>query len=334
MSSSSLRERDEIDAKSTSDVNTIEMKKKRSDDAKTMKDLRAKMIQIAELYELKAKKMTNALDQLIKTSRVTRTNDVSSTLKSTSTIKKLKKMTARLKKIIEKKKTHRKKSNIWATIARRNVAMITFDINVKTTSTLSSKRELKIAIKVIEQKKIQLAQKMTSKKIVKKTRDIETKQDSRKDILTARCHFKEIIVLKINNEKSRKTLRNDKDWTKNIYEKTNLKRQINIVIVHEIRVKNILNQSERWKKKSIKTLKRMNATFHSSLKIRKIRWISKKNHKKNFSSMILKLTNVDITNKLIYHNILHEYTSKVMKYYESISRIHQCFKCQKYDHKT
>ena len=35
--SSSLRERDEIDAKSTSDVNTIKIKKKHSDDAKTVK---------------------------------------------------------------------------------------------------------------------------------------------------------------------------------------------------------------------------------------------------------------------------------------------------------
>ena len=62
MSSSSLRERDEIDAKSTSDVNTMKIKKKRNDDAKTMKDLRAKIIQIARLYELKAKKMMNILD--------------------------------------------------------------------------------------------------------------------------------------------------------------------------------------------------------------------------------------------------------------------------------
>ena len=175
ISSSSLRERDEIDEKSTSDINIVEMKKKRSDDAKTMKDLRAKMIQIAELYEFKAKKMMSAFDQLIKTSRVTRTNDVSTTLKSTSTIKKLKKMTTRLKKIVEKKKTHREKSNTWATIARRDVAMIIFDTNAKKTSTLSLKKELKITIKVIEQKSIQLIQKITSKEIVKKTRDIETK---------------------------------------------------------------------------------------------------------------------------------------------------------------
>ena len=321
MSSSSLRERDEIDEKSTSDVNTIELKKKRNDDAKTVKNLRAKMIQIAELYELKVKKMMSALDQSIKTSRVTRTNDVSSTFKSTSTIKKLKKMTARLKKIVEKKKTHRKKSNTWATIARRDVAMIIFDTNAKKTSTLSSKRKLKIAIKVIEQKKIQLTQKMTSKKIVRKTRDIETKQSSRKNILTTRCHFEEVIVLKINNEKSRKALRNDEDWTKNICEKTNLKRQSNVVIIHEIRAKSILNQSEKWEKKTIKTLKKMNATFYSSLKIKKLKWISKKSHKKNFSSMMLKLTNVDMTNKLIHHNILHEYTSKIIKYYESMSRI-------------
>ena len=111
MLSSSLRERDDIDAKSTSDVNTMKMKKKRSDDAKTMKNLRARVIQIARLYELKAEKMMSALNQLIKTSRVTRTDDVLSTLKSTSTIKKLKKMTTRLKKIVEKKKTHREKNN-------------------------------------------------------------------------------------------------------------------------------------------------------------------------------------------------------------------------------
>ena len=112
MSSSSLRERDEIDAKSTSDVNTIEIKKKRNDDAKTVKDFRAKIIQITRFYELWTKKIMSALDQLIKASRVTRTNDVSSMLKSTWTIRKLKKMTTRLKKIAEKMKTHRKKSNI------------------------------------------------------------------------------------------------------------------------------------------------------------------------------------------------------------------------------
>ena len=106
MSSSSLRERDEIDAKSTSDANMIEMKKKRSDNDKTMKKLRAKILLIAELYESKAKEMMSVLDQLIKTSRVTNANNVSFVFKSTETIKKLKKMTTRLKKITKKKKTY------------------------------------------------------------------------------------------------------------------------------------------------------------------------------------------------------------------------------------
>ena len=67
MSLSSLRGRDEIDAKSTSDTNMIEMKKKRSDNDKTVKELRAKTLLIAELYESKAKEMMSVLDQLIKT---------------------------------------------------------------------------------------------------------------------------------------------------------------------------------------------------------------------------------------------------------------------------
>ena len=91
--------------------------------------------------------MMSVLDQLIKTSRVTRTNDNVSTFRSTSTIKKLKKITTRLKRIVEKKKTHREKNNTWATIARWKIAIIKFDIDAKKTSILSSKRELKIAIK-------------------------------------------------------------------------------------------------------------------------------------------------------------------------------------------
>ena len=89
--------------------------------------------------------------------------------------------------------------------------MIKSNIDTNKTSILSSKRELKITIKMIEQKKIQMTQKMISKKIVKKTRDINAKQNSRKNILIARCHFEEIIIFKINNEKSRRTLKSNEE---------------------------------------------------------------------------------------------------------------------------
>ena len=136
----SLRERDEIDAKSTNDINIIKIEKKRSDNEKTMKNLRAKIILIARLYKFKAKKIMSVLDKLIKISRVTRIE----------LIKKLKEMTTRLKKIAKKKKAYQKKSNTWTIIARRDVAMIKLDIDTKKTSTLSSKKELKRTIKMIE----------------------------------------------------------------------------------------------------------------------------------------------------------------------------------------
>ena len=50
--------------------------------------------------------------------------------------------------------------------------------------------------------------------------------------------------------------------------------------------------------------------------------------------MISKVRNVDITNELLYHNILHEYLLKIIKYYESMSYIHQYYKYQKYNYKT
>ena len=89
--------------------------------------------------------------------------------------------------------------------------MIKSIIDVNKISTLSSKRELKVTIKVIEQEKIQMTQKMTSKEIVRKTRDVDAEQRSRKNILTARCHSEEVIVLKVSNEESRKALRSDEE---------------------------------------------------------------------------------------------------------------------------
>ena len=50
--------------------------------------------------------------------------------------------------------------------------------------------------------------------------------------------------------------------------------------------------------------------------------------------MVLDLADPDMANRLIHHGILHEYTSKVVEYYEPVSRIHQYFECQKYGHRT
>ena len=64
---------------------------------------------------------------------------------------------------------------------------------------------------MIEQEKTQMTQKMTLKEIMKKTRNIDTKQSSRKNILITRYYFEKIIVFKINNEKSRKILRSNEE---------------------------------------------------------------------------------------------------------------------------
>ena len=48
-------------------------------------------------------------------------------------------------------------------------------INTNKTLILSSKEQLKMTIKMIEQEKFQITQKITSKKIAKKTRDIDAK---------------------------------------------------------------------------------------------------------------------------------------------------------------
>lgn len=53
---------------------------------------------------------------------------------------------------------------------------------------------------------------------------------------------------------------------------------------------------------------------------------------KDYFSLLLELDNEAKINRLINKNILHENDNKMMKYYELVSKIKHCFKCQRYDH--
>jgi len=86
------------------------------------------------------------------------------------------------------------------------------------------------------------------------------------NILTIRQH-KRIIVFQIACENNKKILKQNDFWTKKISITTILRQERIDVIMHEIKMRNML---KNMKKERLKTLQNACARTHSSLKINKI----------------------------------------------------------------
>jgi hypothetical protein len=85
--------------------------------------------------------------------------------------------------------------------------------------------------------------------------------------------------------------------------------------------------------KIIRRIEKQNEILHSSLRIAKVIWSkSVINEKKELSSLIVKIHNVEQINRLIRDDLLHEYTQISCELFVNNCRIEQCFHCQRYDH--
>jgi len=49
---------------------------------------------------------------------------------------------------------------------------------------------------------------------------------------------------------------------------------------------------------------------------------------------MIRVVSAEMTNKLIDEEVCHEIDIKITQFYDSSCRVHQCLKCQEYDHKT
>ncbi len=67
--------------------------------------------------------------------------------------------------------------------------------------------------------------------------------------------------------------------------------------------------------------------------IEKIEWFTKKSEQKKYVLLMICIVSAEMMNKLINEKVYHEIDIKITQFYDLSCRVHQCLKCQEYDHK-
>jgi len=102
------------------------------------------------------------------------------------------------------------------------------------------------------------------------------------------------------------------------------------VVIHKIKIEEM---SKNIKKKEVRMLIKINKDIYSEMMIEKIEWLTKKSEQKRYIFLIIHVVNAEMMNKLINERICHEIDIKITQFYDSSCRVHQCLRCQEYNHK-
>ncbi len=129
---------------------------------------------------------------------------------------------------------------------------------------------------------------------------------------------------------SKKTLKKNNFWIKEILLNACLHKISFEVVIHEIKIKEMFKNIE---KKEVRTLIKINKDIHSEMMIEKIEWLTKKSEQKKYVSLMICIISVEMMNKLIDEKVCHEIDIKITQFYNLSCRVHQCLKCQEYDYK-
>ena len=129
---------------------------------------------------------------------------------------------------------------------------------------------------------------------------------------------------------SKKTLKKNDFWIKEISLNACLHEVSFEVVIHEIRIEEMF---KNIKKKEMKILIKINKDIHSEMMIKKIEWLTKKNEQKRYISLMICIVSAEMMNKLINEKVYHEIDIKIIQFYDLSCKVHQRLKYQEYDHK-
>jgi hypothetical protein len=77
--------------------------------------------------------------------------------------------------------------------------------------------------------------------------------------------------------------------------------------------------------KPMRELEKQNAYLHANMKIIRTSWITKLIDNRVFSSLIVKVDSATIVNRIINEKIIHRCELKIIKLYNRLCRIAQCY---------
>ena len=206
-------------------------------------------------------------------------------------------------------------------IKQSTIAILTFFLR-KINAFLKRKlnRKMRLITWIKEKQEIKRMQKMNAAKMIALTRksNIENTLIARKNILKIR-KFKKLMIFKVIFEESKKILKFNNFWIRDVVSTAILRREKFKLIIYEIKIKNMFQDIE---------------IMHSRLQVKSVKWFTKNNEKKKYALMIIWIRDAKVANKLIQVKMIMKLDIKMIKYYKRNCKIKRCTKCQKYNHWT
>ncbi len=171
----------------------------------------------------------------------------------------------------------------------------------------------------------------TTKNIVKWAREI----DVDKTLLTCKNikmmkKWLKLLIFQVKIKSSKKTLKKNNFWIKKISLNACLCKISFEVVIYKIKIEEMF---KNIKKKEVKALIKINKNIHLEMMIEKIEWLTKKDEQKRYILLMICIVSAEMINKLINERVYHEINIKITQFYDLSCRVHQCLKCQEYDHK-
>ena len=247
-------------------------------------------------------------------------------------LKRLKKIMSRLEKEFVKKRKHVdswvKKASVKSTTLFESYLM--FNVNISSSVRNHCKKfEVKIFIK--EKEKVKRIMMTMMKNIVRWVREIDVDEtlSTRKNIKMMK-RWSKLLIFWIKIKSSKRTLKKNDFWIKEISLNICLCKINFEVVIHEIKIKEMF---KNIKKKETRMLIKINKDIHSEMIIKKIEWLTKKSEQKRYILLMICVISAEMMNKLINEKVCHEINIKITQFYDLSCRVHQCLKCQEYDHK-
>ncbi len=236
-------------------------------------------------------------------------------------LKRLKKIMSKLEKKFMKKRKH---IDSWA--KRASVKSMTsfeshlvFNVNISSSMQNHCKKfEVKIFIK--EEEEVKRIMITTTKNIVRWVREIDVDEtlSMHKNIKMMKKWLK-LLIFWIKMKSSKRTLKKNDFWIKEILLNACLCEIGFEVVIHEIKVEEMFKNIE---KKEMRTLIKINKDIHSEMMIEKIEWLTKKSEQKRYVLLMIHVISADMMNKLINERVYHEINIKITQFYDLSCRVH------------
>ena len=128
-----------------------------------------------------------------------------------------------------------------------------------------------------------------------------------------------LLIFQVKIKNSKKTLKKNNFWIKEILLNACLHKISFEVVIHEIRVEEM---SKNIEKKEARTLIKINKDIHSKMMIEKIEWLTKKSEQKRYVSLMIHVVSAEMMNKLIDEKVCHEINIKITRTDDSESYTH------------